>query len=299
MQLPHPVVQTQLEDLELFSRGKVRDIYVFDSQLLIVTTDRISCFDVVLKTAIPLKGKVLTHLTEFWLTYLKDLVRSHLITTDVERMGEAVEPHRDLLRGRTMLVKRAEVLPIECVVRGYLSGSGWRAYRREGAVCGVELPPGLQESEKLPRPIFTPTTKAEAGHDEPITFEQMARQMGRELAQQVRDLSVAVYRKAADYAADKGILISDTKFEWGSCDGELTLVDEVLTPDSSRFWPAETYRPGGPQASYDKQYVRDWLDEQGWDHEPPSPELPGEVVRKTVDKYLEACKRLTGTAPVA
>ncbi len=299
MQLPHPVVQTELEELELFSRGKVRDIYAFDSQLLIVTTDRISCFDVVLQTAIPLKGKVLTHLTEFWLTYLKDLVRGHLITTDVERMGEAVEPHRDLLRGRTMLVKRAEVLPIECVVRGYLSGSGWRAYRREEAVCGVELPPGLQESQKLPRPIFTPTTKAEAGHDEPITFEQMARQVGRELAQRVRDLSVAVYRKAADYAADKGILISDTKFEWGFCDGELTLVDEVLTPDSSRFWPAATYRPGGPQASYDKQYVRDWLDEQGWDHEPPSPELPGEVVRKTVDKYLEACKSLTGTAPAA
>ncbi|MFO8007722.1 MAG: phosphoribosylaminoimidazolesuccinocarboxamide synthase [Candidatus Brocadiia bacterium] len=297
MQLPEPVVQTDLEGLDLFNRGKVRDIYALDSQLLIVTTDRISCFDVVLQTAIPLKGKVLTHLTEFWLTYLNDLVRSHLITTDVERMGEAVEPYQDLLRGRTMLVKRAEVLPVECVVRGYLSGSGWRAYQREGAVCGVELPPGLQESDKLPEPIFTPTTKAESGHDEPITFEQMCAQVGRELAERVRDLSVAVYRKAADYAADKGIIISDTKFEWGFCDGELTLVDEVLTPDSSRFWPAETYEPGGPQDSYDKQYVRDWLDEQGWDHEPPSPGLPAEVVHRTVDKYLEACRSLTGAAP--
>jgi phosphoribosylaminoimidazole-succinocarboxamide synthase len=297
MDLPEPLARTNLEGLGPLSRGKVRDIYALDSRLLIVTTDRISCFDVVLGTPIPYKGKVLTHLTAFWLDRLGDLVPNHLITADVDRMGAEVEPHRDLLRGRTMLVRRADVLPVECVVRGYLSGSGWRSYREGGAVCGIELPPGLMESDKLPEPIFTPSTKAESGHDEPITMQQVRDQVGEELAERIRDLSIAIYRRAADYAAERGVIISDTKFEWGHCDAELTLVDEVLTPDSSRFWPADSYRPGGPQPSFDKQYVRDWLDESGWDHEPPSPALPEEVVRRTADKYLEACRRLTDSVP--
>jgi len=297
MQMPEPLVETHLAGLELFNRGKVRDIYALDSGLLIVATDRISCFDVVLQTPIPWKGKVLTCLTEFWLDRLRDLVSNHLITADVAQMGPAVRAYADSLRGRSMLVRRAHVLPVECVVRGYLSGSGWRSYRDTGAVCGVELPAGLRESDKLPAPIFTPTTKAEAGHDLPLSMEEVVGIVGMDLAERIRDLSIAVYKAAAEYAAERGIIISDTKFEWGHCDGELTLVDEVLTPDSSRFWPADTYAPGGPQLSYDKQYVRDWLDESGWDHEPPSPELPEEVVRRTSEKYLEACRRLAGRLP--
>jgi phosphoribosylaminoimidazole-succinocarboxamide synthase len=291
------VLETNLEGLRPFSRGKVRDIYALDSRLLIVTTDRISCFDVVLPTPIPGKGKVLTRLTEFWLDYLRDLVPNHLITADVDQMGPQVRPYRDLLRGRTMLVKRAQVLPVECVVRGYLSGSAWRSYVETGAVCGVRLPAGLEESEKLPDPIFTPSTKAQAGHDEPLSMQQVENQLGAATARSIRDLSLAVYARAADYAAGRGIIISDTKFEWGLCDGVLTLVDEVLTPDSSRFWPADAYRPGGPQLSYDKQYVRDWLDQSGWNHEPSAPELPDEVVQRTAEKYLEACRRLTGAEP--
>jgi len=297
MQTPQPVAQTDLEGLELLSRGKVRDMYALDGNLLIVATDRISCFDVVLQTAIPYKGKVLTHLTEFWLDYLKDLVPNHLITADVDAMGPAVAPHRDVLRGRCMLVRRAQVLPVECVVRGYLSGSGWRSYRRDGTVCGIRLPEGLVESDKLPEPIFTPTTKAEEGHDLPMSMARVEEQLGAEPAGRLRDLSIAVYCRAADYARTRGIIIADTKFEWGMIDGELTLIDEVLTPDSSRFWPADDYEPGRPQQSYDKQYVRDWLDESGWNHEPPSPELPEEVVRRTTEKYLEVCRLLTGRAP--
>ncbi|MHC4109209.1 MAG: phosphoribosylaminoimidazolesuccinocarboxamide synthase, partial [Planctomycetota bacterium] len=236
MDLPEAVAQTSLPGLELLNRGKVRDIYALDSKLLIVTTDRISCFDVVLGTPIPWKGKVLTRLTEFWLDYLGDFVPNHLLTADVDEMGAEVEPHRALLRGRAMLVRMAEVLPVECVVRGYLSGSGWRSYREGGAVCGIELPGGLKESDKLPEPIFTPSTKAEAGHDLPLTMSEVEGAIGADLAARVRDLSIGVYRRAADYAAGRGVIISDTKFEWGFCDGELTLVDEVLTPDSSRFW---------------------------------------------------------------
>lgn len=299
MDLPEPLAETDLEGLELLNRGKVRDIYALEPELLIVTTDRISCFDVVLRTPIPWKGKVLTHLTQFWLDYLGDTVPNHLITTDVEAMGPEIRRHRDVLRGRAMLVRRAEVLPVECVVRGYLSGSGWRSYRDSGSVCGVELPAGLVESDKLPGPIFTPTTKAEAGHDLPLSAAEVEGMVGGDLAARIRDLSISVYTRAAAYAAQRGVIISDTKFEWGMCDGMLMLVDEVLTPDSSRFWPADAYEPGGPQASYDKQYVRDWLDDSGWDHEPPSPELPGDVVRKTAEKYLEACRCLTGSLPEA
>ena len=295
--MPEAVVETRMEGLELLNRGKVRDIYSLDSRLLIVATDRISCFDVVLGTPIPWKGKVLTRLTEFWLSFLRDLVPHHLITTDVARMGPKVKPYRDLLRGRAMLVRRASVLPIECVVRGYLAGSGWRSYRETGAVCGVRLPPGLRESDRLPEPIFTPTTKASAGHDEAVSADQVATAVGREAADRIRELSMLVYVKAADYAAERGIIIADTKFEWGLCDGTLTLVDEVLTPDSSRFWPADSYEPGRPQLSYDKQYARDWLDSTGWNHEPPAPALPEEVVRKTAEKYLEACRLLTGSVP--
>jgi phosphoribosylaminoimidazole-succinocarboxamide synthase len=303
--MPKPLVETHLSGLKLENRGKVRDIYSLDSRLLIVATDRISCFDVVLGTPIPWKGKVLTSLTVFWLDFLKDLVPNHLVTADVDRMGPAVLPHRELLRGRTMLVKRARVLPVECVVRGYLAGSGWRSYKEDGTVCGIKLPPGLRESDRLPAPIFTPTTKAAAGHDEPISMAGVEGSVGAELAGRIRDLSLKVYATAADYAAERGIIIADTKFEWGLvpsgaeglCGDALTLVDEALTPDSSRFWPADAYEPGRPQASYDKQYVRDWLDESGWDHEPPAPPLPEEVVRKTAEKYLEACRELTGRMP--
>jgi len=291
--------ESNLQGLDLLSRGKVRDIYTLGEHLLIVTTDRISCFDVVLPTPIPAKGKVLTKLTEFWLDYLRDVVPNHLITTDVDAMGAQVGPLRDALRGRSMLVRRADVLPVECVVRGYLAGSGWRSYRKDGTVCGIRLPDGLKESDRLPEPIFTPTTKASEGHDEPVTMAQMEEMVGAERAHAMRDLSLAVYARGAEYAAERGVIISDTKFEWGLCDGEMTLVDEVLTPDSSRFWPADTYSPGGPQFSYDKQYVRDWLDSTGWDHEPPAPELPDDVVAKTTEKYLEACRRIAGTEPEA
>lgn len=299
MQGPEPVVTTDLEGLELFNRGKVRDIYALDSRLLIVTTDRISCFDVVLGTPIPWKGKVLTHLTKFWLGYLADIVPNHLVTAEVAEMGPDVAPHRDLLQGRTMLVEKADVLPVECVVRGYLAGSGWRSYRDTGKVCGIELPEGLRQGDRLPETLFTPTTKAEEGHDLPLTIPEVEDLIGADLAQRVRDLSLEVYHEAADYAAMRGIIICDTKFEWGLRDGELILVDEVLTPDSSRFWPADEYEPGRAQVSYDKQYVRDWLDESGWDHEPPSPPLPDEVVEQTAEKYLEACRALTDTVPEA
>ena len=299
MSQPEPVVKTQLEGLELVNRGKVRDMYALDSRLLIVTTDRISAYDSVLPTAIPWKGKALTHLTEFWLGRLSDITRNHLITTDVGEMGPRVAPHRALLRGRAMLVARADVLPVECVVRGYLAGSAWRDYQREGAICGIALPDGLRECEKLAEPIFTPATKAQSGHDENISFDAMEELIGAQLAREVRRRSAALYERAASYAAGRGVIISDTKFEWGLVEGELTLIDEVLTPDSSRFWPAETYRPGGAQPSFDKQFVRDWLDESGWDHRPPAPQLPVDVVRRTTEKYLQACRQITGSIPAA
>ena len=297
MDMPQPVTETNLAGLELFSRGKVRDIYRLGPNLLIVATDRISAYDSVLGSGIPWKGKVLTQLTLFWLGHIESAGSNHLITADPAEMGKEAEPHHDLLRGRSMLVRKAEVIPIECVVRGYLAGSGWREYQKEGSVCGITLPPGLRQAEKLPEPVFTPATKAASGHDENITTERAAQIIGQALALQIRDRSVALYCEASEYAASRGIIISDTKFEWGACDGEPTLIDEVLTPDSSRFWPADTYEPGGSPFSYDKQYVRDWLDESGWDHQPPAPSLPDEVVRKTSERYLEACRRLTGGVP--
>ncbi len=304
------VLETNLAGLRRINRGKVRDLYELDGPfddaqgrpegtrtgeaLLIVATDRISAFDSILPTGIPHKGAVLTNLTLFWLEFLKDTVESHLITADVDRMGPKVRPYADILRGRAMLVKKADVFPIECVVRGYLAGSGWKSYRASGAVCGLRLPEGLRESEKLPEPIFTPATKAASGHDENISFEQSARIVGRETAEKLRQGALAVYRKAADYARSRGIIICDTKFEWGRADGRILLVDEVLTPDSSRFWPADGYRPGRAQPSFDKQYVRDWLLSAGWNREPPVPPLPEEVVRKTSEKYLQAYEILTG-----
>ena len=293
--MPEPTVfNTELSGLRLFSRGKVRDIYEVGDDLLIVASDRLSAFDSVLPTPIPRKGKVLTGLTLFWLDFFRDDVANHLLTADVAEMPEPVRRHSNVLQGRSMLVRRAQPLPVECVVRGYLSGSGWKSYRRDGVVCGVKLKPGLRESDRLPQPIFTPTTKAASGHDEPLTFEGSVDLVGPETAAAIRDRSLWVYSKAAEYAASRGVIIADTKFEWGAVEGRLILIDEVLTPDSSRFWPADRYAPGGPQPSFDKQYVRDWLDASGWNREPPAPELPAEVVSKTAEKYVQAYEKVTG-----
>jgi len=297
MDFPPVILETELEGLELFNRGKVRDIYRLGANLLIVATDRISACDSVLGSGIPWKGKVLTALTLFWLDYLGDVAPSHLITADVDEMGPAAARHRQVLQGRSMLVRRAEVIPVECVVRGYLAGSAWREYREGGSTCGIELPAGLREADRLPEPLFTPATKAQSGHDENISLKRASEIAGAGRAERMRDLSIALYLKAGEHAAQRGLIISDTKFEWGICDGGLTLIDEVLTPDSSRFWPADSYRPGTSQHAFDKQYVRDWLDASGWDHSPPGPALPDEVVGKTAERYLEACRRLTGAVP--
>ncbi|HEV2905857.1 MAG TPA: phosphoribosylaminoimidazolesuccinocarboxamide synthase [Actinomycetota bacterium] len=279
---------------ELHAKGKVRDIYEAGDNLLMVASDRISAFDVILPTAIPDKGRVLTGLSVFWFARTADLVPNHLLTADVDEFPESFSEHRDELAGRGMLVKRAQVVPIECVARGYLSGSGWKEYQKGGAVCGVALPAGLSESDRLPEPIFTPSTKATEGHDENITLEQAAEIVGEGLAQRLKELTLTLYEFGADLARARGIILADTKFEFGFVDGELILVDEVLTPDSSRFWPADRYQPGGPQPSFDKQFVRDWLDEAGWNHEPPPPELPATVVGQTAVRYREAYERLTG-----
>ncbi len=297
MTVSSAVMETNFDNLSLFNRGKVRDIYEVGDNLLIVATDRISAYDSVLGTPIPGKGKVLTALTLFWLDYLSDVTANHLVTADPEEMGEEAARHGEVLHGRSMLVRKAQVVPIECVVRGYLAGSGWREYRESGMVCGIRLPEGLRESDKLPETIFTPATKAESGHDENISIEEAADIIGDDLAGTLKRRSLDIFHKAGEYAAEKGIIICDTKFEWGLCDGELTLIDEVLTPDSSRFWPADSYEPGRAQYSFDKQYVRDWLDESGWDHSPPGPPLPDEVVEKTSQRYLTACELLTGRTP--
>ena len=275
-------------------RGKVRDVYGLDGQLLIVATDRISAFDYILPTGIPDKGRVLTQLSVFWFDFLRDLTPTHFLTADADEFPSQFAAYREQLDGRSMLVKRAQMVEIECVARGYLAGSGWKEYQKQGTVCGIPLPPGLRESDKLPEPIFTPATKAQSGHDENIPFEQAVSLVGSRLANQLRDLTLKIYTTAADYALSKGIIIADTKFEFGLADGELILGDEVLTPDSSRFWPAETYQPGGPQNSYDKQYVRDYLESIRWDKQPPAPPLPPEVAARTAEKYREAYRVLTG-----
>ncbi len=288
------VFETHFPALKLIHRGKVRDLYEVEDQLLMVATDRISAFDVVMPTPIPDKGKVLTQLSVFWFEFLKDLVPNHLITANVEEFPPVCQPYREELRLRSMLVRKTEPLPVECIVRGYLAGSGLKEYRRSGTVCGIKLPAGLREADKLPEPIFTPSTKAQEGHDVNITFEECVRLIGPELAEKVRHLSLAIYKKAAAYVEERGIIIADTKFEFGLADGKLLLIDEVLTPDSSRFWPKEEYEPGRPQKSFDKQFLRDWLEEIGWNKEPPAPELPPEIVEKTRARYLEAYKRITG-----
>ena len=278
---------------ELHGRGKVRDIYEAGDDLLMVASDRISAFDAVLPTDIPDKGRVLTALTLFWLEQTADLVPNHLITADASEFPGPFTGDPELA-GRAMLVKRAEMVPVECVARGYLSGSGWKEYRASQSVCGVPLPEGLTESDRLPEPIFTPATKAETGHDENISIDQAAELIGRGLAERLKEVTIAVYERGASVARERGIILADTKFEFGFHEGELILCDEVMTPDSSRFWPVDRYEPGGAQPSFDKQYVRDWLDASGWDHEPPAPELPPEVAEQTADRYREAYERIAG-----
>jgi phosphoribosylaminoimidazole-succinocarboxamide synthase len=282
-------------DLKPSAQGKVRDIFDMGSELLIVATDRISAFDVVLPDPIPYKGEVLTKISLFWFDLLGDVVPNHLISADECDLPDALADHASSLRGRFMLVKKAQVFPVECIVRGYLAGSGWKEYQASGTVCGQKLPDGLVESSRLPEPIFTPSTKAAIGdHDENISFEQMVEIVGGEQAGRLRDISIALYSAARDHAASRGIIIADTKFEFGLVDGEITLIDEVLTPDSSRFWPAEEYVPGSGQQSYDKQFVRDWLEASGWDKTPPAPALPEDVIVMTAEKYVEAFETITG-----
>ncbi len=291
-----PVVETTLADLKLERRGKVRDVYaVSEDLLLIVATDRISAFDCVLPTPIEHKGEVLTALSRFWFRKLEHIVPNHLLTTEIEEMPAAIPAHADELRGRSMLVRRAWVFPVECVVRGYLAGSGWKDYQRTEQVCGHQLPKGLRESERLDEPIFTPATKAETGHDENISEQQMASIIGNEVTQFLRDVSLRLYREASEYARGRGIIIADTKFEFGrDAAGRIILIDEALTPDSSRFWPAENYEVGKSQPSFDKQFVRDYLERLKWNKQPPAPELPPDVARATTDRYVEAYELLVG-----
>jgi phosphoribosylaminoimidazole-succinocarboxamide synthase len=291
-----PVVVTTLSDLKLIRRGKVRDVYQVDEdRLLIVATDRISAFDCVIPTPIGRKGEVLTALSQFWFKKLAHVVPNHLITTRIEEMPSAVKKHADELRGRSMLVRKTEVFPVECVVRGYLSGSGWKDYQQTGEVCGHKLPAGLRESEQLSEPIFTPATKAETGHDENISERRMGEIVGPEVSAHLREISLSLYKQAAEYARARGIIIADTKFEFGrEREGRTLLIDEVVTPDSSRFWPADDYEVGRGQASFDKQYVRDYLETLKWNKQPPAPELPSEVAKATTARYVEAYELLVG-----
>ena len=288
------VTDTNLPGLKMISRGKVRDIYDLGDRLLLIATDRISAFDVVLPQPVPDKGKVLHQVSLFWFDHFKDVVPNHIAAGRVDDFPPELRAHREVLAGRTALVRKAKMFPIECVARGYLAGSGWKEYRTSGTVCGVKLPAGLKESDKLPEPIFTPSTKAETGHDENIDFERAAGIVGREAATTLRDLTLSLYAKAADFARGKGIIIADTKFEFGVIDGRVALCDEVLTPDSSRFWPADQYKPGGPQPSFDKQFVRDWLESIHWNKQPPAPSLPAEVIDGTRARYIEALRILSG-----
>lgn len=291
-----PVLETSLHDLQLMRRGKVRDVYsVDDEHLLIVATDRISAFDCVLPTPIARKGEVLTALSRFWFERLSHIVSNHLVATEIEEMPELIRRHNDILQGRSMLVRRTDVFPIECVVRGYLVGSGWKDYLRTGEVCGHLLPVGLRESDQLPEPIFTPSTKAEEGHDENISEERMREIIGEEVTTTLREISLRLYTEASEYARTRGIIIADTKFEFGQGkDGQIILIDEVLTPDSSRFWPADQYEAGKSQPSFDKQFVRDYLETLDWNKMPPAPPLPPEIARATTERYVEAYRLLAG-----
>jgi phosphoribosylaminoimidazole-succinocarboxamide synthase len=291
-----PLIKTEFAGLNLIHRGKVRDLYEVDDKLLMVATDRISAFDVVMDNPVPNKGKVLTRLSLFWFEFLADILPNHLITADVEKYPAACIPYADELRGRSMLVKKAKPLPVECIVRGYLSGSFWNAYKHDTNVCGFQLPPGLVESDKLPRPLFTPSTKAAIGeHDENISIARMEKLVGVAETARIVDVSIKLYQKAADYALSRGIIIADTKFELGWFEGELILIDEVLTPDSSRFWPLNEYSPGKGQPSFDKQFLRDYLSSLDWDKKPPPPGLPGDILKKTADRYAEAVAKIIGS----
>ena len=288
------VIETNFNGLNLIKRGKVRDIYDLGDELLMVATDRISAFDVVMRDPIPKKGKILTRISLYWFDVMKSLLPNHVISGNVDDYPESCRPYADVLRGRSMLVKKAEPLSIECIVRGYLSGSGWKDYLASGEICGIKLPQGLKESDRLPEPVFTPSTKAEKGlHDININFNEAANIIGKELAERVKNISIAIYKKGADLAHKKGIIIADTKFEFGILDNDLILIDEILTPDSSRFWPLESYQPGGPQKSYDKQYLRDYLLSIRWNKKPPAPILPQNVISNTQNKYQEAFQQLT------
>lgn len=292
-----PVIrETKLTSFPMVAKGKVRDIYDLNQHLLLVATDRLSAFDVVFDQPIPEKGRVLTGMAVYWFTRTRDLLPNHLITADIREFPGLTEAERTLLDGRSMLVKKGEVIPVECVVRGYLAGSGWKEYQQSGAVTGIPLPPGLIESSKLPEPIFTPTTKEAEGHDQPITYQQLIDKVGADLAGQLKNYSLQLYCAAAAHSQRQGIIIADTKFEFAWIDGVLTLVDEIFTPDSSRFWPENAYRPGTSQPSFDKQFVRDYLETLDWNKQPPAPAIPEEVIRKTSEKYLEAYAKITGKA---
>lgn len=288
------LLSTELKDLKLFRRGKVRDVYDLGDKLLIISTDRISCFDVVLPCGIPYKGRVLNSLSCFWFDFLKDTVTGHVITPDINNYPEEIKKYKSELSGRSMLVKKSKAFAVECVVRGYLSGSGWKEYKEKQSVCGIKLPAGLKESAKLPEVIFTPSTKADVGHDMNVNQEYVENLIGRDNSDKLRSLSITIYKKASEYALSRGIIIADTKFEFGLYNNEITLIDEVLTPDSSRFWPQDEYSPGQPQPSFDKQFVRDYLESLDWDKTPPAPMLPEDIIEKTSQKYLQAYKRLVG-----
>ncbi len=290
------LLHTEFSELSLLARGKVRDLYSVGADLLLVTTDRISAFDHVLGSGIPDKGKILTQMSLFWFDFLKDVVANHLIATNVEDYPPTLQPYAEELRGRSMLVHRADMFPVECVVRGYLSGSGWKDYRATGSLCGIALPSGLRDSDRLPEPLFTPASKSQDGeHDENISFASMVERIGRTDAEKLRDLSLAIYARASRHAASRGLILADTKFEFGVVDGKILLADEVLTPDSSRYWPADGYAPGGAQPSFDKQFVRDYLEEIHWNKQAPAPALPDHVVLKTRAKYLDALRLITGS----
>jgi len=288
------LMKTDLSGVKLHGRGKVRDIYDLGDHFLIVATDRLSAFDVVLPSPIPNKGKVLTQMSAFWFDRFKDVVPNHVVSTDVGKYPQNLHQFRDQLQGRSMLVKKAKVFPVECVARGFLTGSGLKDYNKTSSVCGIKLPPGLRDSDRLPEPIFTPATKAETGHDENISEEQAAKIIGQDTVRRLKELTLQLYSRGVEYARTRGIIVCDTKFEFGLIDGRISIVDEMLTPDSSRFWPADQYSPGKPQPSFDKQFVRDYLEKIGWNKQPPAPELPDDIVKATSAKYVEALRLLTG-----
>jgi phosphoribosylaminoimidazole-succinocarboxamide synthase len=294
--MTEPIRETDFTELKILKRGKVRDVYDLGEHLLLVATDRISAFDVVMPNPVPDKGIILTQISLFWFDVMQPIIENHVVSSDVKQYPEICHPYASALQGRSMLVKKAQPLPVECIVRGYISGSGWKEYTESGSVCGIELPTGLKESQQLPEPIFTPSTKAEMGeHDINIDFNETVRLIGKTTAEKIRDLSMAIYKNGAALAGEKGIIIADTKFEFGLTGDDLILIDEILTPDSSRFWPKETYRPGGPQKSYDKQYLRDYLNTLDWDKKAPGPPLPEDVIANTRQKYLDALTQLSGS----